>query len=106
MTETIRAEDVLAFILHGQYQGYLADGSDRSYTSERRDELDEIARTVLEDFEGVEELEPDFIDRFRVAASGRHLLMWSADPTVQAGFEAAGVSYPGFEGDVGRLISR
>jgi hypothetical protein len=86
-----RSEDVLEFILHGQYLGYLADGADYSYTMERRDELDVIARTVLRDFEGVEDLEPEVIDRFRVAASGRHLLMWSADPTVQAGFEAAGV---------------
>jgi hypothetical protein len=87
-----RSDDVLEFILHGQYQGYLADGSDRSYTSDRRDELDEIARTVLHDFEAVEDLEPAFIDRFRIAAGGRHLLMWSADPLVQEGFEAAGVS--------------
>ena len=82
-------DDVLEFVLHGQYQGYLADGADRSYTEERRDELDEIARTVLEELEDVEELEPEFLDSFRSAASGRHLLMWSADRTVQAAFEAA-----------------
>lgn len=86
-----RAEDVLEFILHDQYQGYLADGSDRSYTAERRDELDEIARTVLEELEQVDELEPELLERFRAAASGRHLLMWSADPSVQEGFEAAGI---------------
>ncbi len=86
-----RADDVVEFILHDQYQGYLADGSDRSYTAERRDELDEIARTVLEELEQVDELEPELLDRFRAAASGRHLLMWSADPTVQEGFEAAGI---------------
>jgi hypothetical protein len=87
-----RSEDILEFILHDQYQGYLGDdGSDRSYTVERRDELDEIARTVLDQIEQVDELEPELLDRFRAAASGRHLLMWSADPTVQEGFEAAGV---------------
>ncbi|MEQ1787549.1 MAG: DUF4012 domain-containing protein, partial [Acidimicrobiales bacterium] len=86
-----RAEDVLAFILHDQYQGYLTDGEDTSYTDVRRDELDDIARTVLEEFESITDLDADFLDRFRAAASGRHLLRWAADPTVQAGFEAAGV---------------
>jgi len=85
------SDDILPYILHDQYQGYLADGSDRSYTTERRDELDEIARTALEQLESVDDLEPDDLDRFRAAASGRHLLMWSADATVQSGFEAAGV---------------
>jgi Protein of unknown function (DUF4012) len=84
-------EDVLEFILHDQYQVYLEGGPDSSYTEERRDELDEIARTVLEELEQVDELEPELLERFRAAASGRHLLMWSADPTVQEGFEAAGV---------------
>jgi hypothetical protein len=85
------SQDILGYILHGQYQGYLADGSDRSYTFERRDELDDIARTVLDDFETVDELDPDLVDAFQSAAGGRHLLMWSADPEVQRGFEAAGV---------------
>lgn len=85
------SEKIVEYALHGQYQGYLTDGADRSYTEERRDELDEIARAVLEDLEGLGELEPEFLDDIADAATGRHLLMWSADPTVQAGFEAAGV---------------
>lgn len=86
-----RAEDVIPYTLHDQYQGYLADSSDRSYTDARRDELDDIARTVVDEFENVTDLDPDFLDDFRTTAGGRHLLMWSADPEVQAGFEAAGV---------------
>jgi hypothetical protein len=85
------SEDILGYVLHGQYQGYLADGSDRSYTVERRDELDEIARAVLDNFEALEDLDPELVDSFQTAVGGRHLLMWSADPEVQAGFEAARV---------------
>jgi hypothetical protein len=86
-----RAEDVVEFILHDQYQGYLVGDDDRSYTSERRDELDALATAALDAFEQVTELEASFLDRFRRAAAGRHLLMWSSDPAVQAGFEAARV---------------
>lgn len=86
-----RSDDVLEYILNGQYQGYPADSGDDAYTLQRRDELDEIARTVLDAFEGVEDLEPEFLEDFHAAAAGRHLLMWSTDATVQAAFEAAGV---------------
>jgi hypothetical protein len=85
------SDDVLEYILHGQYEGYPAAGGDTGYTAERRDELDEIARAVVDAFDGVEDLEPEFLDDVRTSAVGRHLLMWSSDPRVQAGFEAAGV---------------
>ena len=74
------SDDVLEYVLHGQYEGYLGRRSEHAYTAERRDELDEIARTVLDAFEGVEDLEPEFLDAFSASAAGRHLLMWSSDP--------------------------
>lgn len=85
------ADDIVEFILHDQYQIYLTGSSDRSYTEERRDELDEIARTVLDDFEDVSNVDAAFLDEFAAVASGRHLLMWSEDASIQAGFEAAGI---------------
>jgi hypothetical protein len=86
------ADDVVEFILHDQYQSYLDGSVDRSYTTEqRRDELDEIARTVLAQLEGLTDIDADFLDQFRASASGRHLLMWSTEPQVQSGFEAAGI---------------
>ena len=81
-----------SFILHDQYQGYLSDGADtlvhrRAPRRARRDR----PRPSLDDVRGGRG------PRARAsstgsgrAAGGRHLLMWSADPTVQAGFEAAG----------------
>jgi len=85
------AEQVVAFALHDQYQGYLAGSKDSSYTEVRRDELDQIARTVLSQFEDISDLDPDFLDHFAATATGRHLLMWSAEPLVQDAFVAAGV---------------
>ena len=87
----LRAADVVQFALHDQYQGYLEAGDDRSFTAERRDELSDIATTALAELEVVRELDAALVDRFGTAAGGRHLLAWSKDPTVQAGWEAAGI---------------
>jgi hypothetical protein len=87
----LAGDEVVEHLLHDQYLGYLSGDADASYTTERRDALDEIAREVLSELEEVEDLDPDVVERFRVAAGGRHLLMWSPDPVVQQGFEAGGV---------------
>lgn len=89
---TRRANDVVSFTLHDQYQTYLADGIDKSFiTAERRDELGDLASAVLDEFEQLTEVEPELIEDLARVAGGRHLLLWSSDPIVQDGFEAAGV---------------
>jgi hypothetical protein len=89
---THSAEDVVAFTLHDQYQAYLVDGVDKSFaTDERRDELGALAGAVVEAFEQVNRVEAEFIEELAHVAGGRHLLLWSADPAVQDGFEAAGI---------------
>ena len=85
---------ILPYLLHDQYQGYLSGGADQSYTVERRDELDDLARASLDDLEGIEDVQPELLDHVREVAGGRHLMMWSADPTVQSGVEAAGAGRP------------
>lgn len=85
----LSAEDVVRYALHDQYQGYLTSGGDRSYTEERRDALSEIAREVVNAFEQVEEVDSGFLERLRATANGRHVLMWSGRPPLQAAFEAA-----------------
>lgn len=82
-------DEVVAFALHGQYQGYLSAGDDSSYTEERRDVLEHIATTVLGELEVLERVDADLVEHLLAAARGRHLLVWSADPELQAGWEAA-----------------
>lgn len=89
--KTWTPDEVVRYTLHDQYQVYLGGAKDSSYTSDRRDELDGIARAVIDSFEQLTEVKPEFLDDIRRSAGGRHLLVWSADPVVQRGFEAAGV---------------
>lgn len=87
----LSSDDVVRYALHDQYQGYLTSGGDRSYTEERRDALSEIAREVVNAFEQVAEVDSGLLERLRTTANGRHVLMWSRHPQLQAAFEAAGV---------------
>lgn len=88
----VPAAGVVKFALHDQYMGYLDDPSgDGSYHTDRRDQLEHIAEEALADFDDVESVEPEFVEALSAAARGRHLLLWSPDPELQAGWEAAGV---------------
>ena len=70
-------------LLNGQYKQFPKDQGDRT------DQLGEVARAVFDELESgdwkVGKLATALID----SVAGRHLLLWSADETEQAGWEAA-----------------
>ncbi|MBL8778721.1 MAG: DUF4012 domain-containing protein [Acidimicrobiales bacterium] len=83
--ETVDADNVVQLLLHDQYTGD-PDQSDR------RDRLAEIARAVLEAFDGSSPDLPALAQALREAVEGRHLMLWSADTGRQRAWEQAGVS--------------
>jgi hypothetical protein len=96
-------DEVVRFALHDQYQGYLSAGDDRSFTDERRDVLEQLATTAVRELEGIEHLDTELVEALLAAARGRHLLVWSADPELQAGWQAAELD--GQIGDESVLLS-
>ena len=83
--ETVDADNVVQLLLHDQYTGELDQ-------SDRRDRLAEIARAVLEAFDGSSPDLPALAQALREAVEGRHLMLWSADTGRQRAWEQAGVS--------------
>lgn len=83
--ETVDADNVVQLLLHDQYTGDLDQ-------SDRRDRLAEIARAVLEAFDGSSPDLPALAQALREAVEGRHLMLWSADTGRQRAWEQAGVS--------------
>ena len=83
--ETVDAENVVQLLLHDQYNGDLDQ-------SARRDRLAEIARAVLEAFDGSSPDLPALAQALREAVEGRHLMLWSADEGRQRAWDQAGVS--------------
>jgi hypothetical protein len=84
---TVTPQNVTQLLMHDQYVGLTGDASNAS----RRDELGRIAASV------VQAVQRGGFDTAAVAkqmpatVGGRHLLLWSADPTTEAGWQAAGV---------------
>ena len=91
--ETVDADNVVRLLLHDQYTGD-PDQADR------RDRLAEIARAVLEAFDGSSPDLPALAQALRDAVEGRHLMLWSADASRQRAWEQAGVSGAVGEHDV------
>ena len=84
---TVTPQNVTQLLMHDQYVGLTGDASDAS----RRDQLGRIADSV------VQAVQRGGFDTAAVAkqmpatVGGRHLLLWSADPTTEAAWQAAGV---------------
>lgn len=90
---TVDADNVQQLLLHDQYYGD-PDQSDR------RDQLADIARAVLEAFDSSSPDLPALARALRVAVEGRHLMLWSKEDTEQRAWEQAGVSGAVGEHDV------
>ena len=82
---------IVTYVLHDQYRGYLTAQGDSSFGEVRRDELEDLAEQAVADLDALETIESRFVDRLMVAARGRHLMAWSADPATQAAWEAAAI---------------
>lgn len=86
---TVGYDNADSYLLHDQYAGLSEDASAQQG---RRDKLGDLARAT------VDALESRSIDLSALAtavsnsAQGRHLLLWSGVPSVQAAWEAGGVA--------------
>lgn len=83
--DEVTAENAIAFSLHDQYFG-------GDSVAERRDRVGDLAVQAVKEFDRVDEVAPALLEQMAKAARGRHLLAWSADPGVQAGWEAARIN--------------
>lgn len=83
----IGADTVVAELLHDQYQRFSTE-----QRPERQEALGRVAGAVVARLEGGGWSISGLADALVVAARGRHVLAWSARPSEQAGWEAAGVA--------------
>jgi hypothetical protein len=60
--------------------------------SARRDRLGEVARGAIDAFESREWDPSVLVDELAPAGRGRHVLVWSANPVEQRGWEASGIA--------------
>lgn len=91
--ETVDADNIEQLLLHDQYLG--VDDQDA-----RRDQLSEVARAVLQAFDGSSPDLPTLANGLRNAVIGRHLMLWSKDDRSQLAWEQAGISGSVGEDDV------
>ena len=84
---TMTADRVLGDVMIRQYLGLVGYPDQAT----RRDRLSEIAHGALDNLNKSGWHAADLVDQLRGAARGRHLLAWSANPTEQAGWSAAGI---------------
>ncbi|MGE3620111.1 MAG: DUF4012 domain-containing protein [Acidimicrobiia bacterium] len=87
----VSPDGIVADLLHDQYLA-LADGVSNEAQAERRDRLGAVARAALEALGRSDRIDRSVIDSFGWVVRTRHLMAWSADEEVQAGFEAGGVA--------------
>lgn len=83
---TLGPDDVVEYLLHGQYEGVEIDASQ----DERRDRLSEVANAAVAALEGdvdLVELAEGLLD----AVNGRHIMAWSPEAADRRTWEAAGV---------------
>lgn len=90
---TVTADEVVPLLLNGQYQ---AVGSDPSEQVDRREALGAIAGAAFSALNAGGWSPATLAGELAGAIAGRHLLAWSADPTEQRGWTAAGMA-----GDLG-----
>jgi len=82
------ADDVLGYLLLGQYEGL---GNDDPDQTDRRDQLSVVARAGVDTLTTRPWDVDALVARLGDAAAGRHLLAWARDPVEQRTWEAAGI---------------
>jgi hypothetical protein len=86
---TVTSDSVEQFLLRDQYVGLtVAAGA----STTRRDALGQLAGAVLSSLQGQSANLTSLATSVSSAVSGRHLMVWSADPTTQAAWVVSGVS--------------
>ncbi|MBW3574860.1 MAG: DUF4012 domain-containing protein [Actinobacteria bacterium] len=90
---SLDAGTVVEYLLHGQYVGLPETGHpEEADQQQRRDQLGELAAGAIRAVEGGSYDVAVLASELARAASGRHLLVWSADPRAQQAWETAGTS--------------
>ncbi len=84
---TFDQDNVVDELLHAQYLRFPTDED----KPERREELGNIAGAIFTTFDSGSWSLSGLSSGLATAAGGRHLLMWSADPSEQAGWHELGV---------------
>ena len=87
--QTVGAGNVEQFLLHDQYVG-LTDNA--ANANDRQDALGALSRAVLDQLQGQTIDLTSLAKAMTGAVAGRHLLVWSSNPTDQAAWVASGVS--------------
>jgi hypothetical protein len=94
----VSPEDALGYLMHDQYENVAPDGF-FDLNDERREGLAVIAESVMERILEDTPL-PELVEALAELGRGRHLLAFSDDPVLQAGWEAIEVSGTLHPGDV------
>ena len=84
----LNASDVVQYLTHDQYAGL----SDNEASQVRVDRLGSLATAALDALDNESLDLKSLATAMTTATSGRHLLLWSADPSVEAAWEAGGVA--------------
>ncbi len=87
--QEVSAGSVAQYLLHDQYAGLSDNAAD---ANDRTDALGQLARAVLSQLQGQSLDLTALAKSMSGAVTGRHLMVWSADPTEEAAWKSAGVS--------------
>ncbi|MGH9080540.1 MAG: DUF4012 domain-containing protein [Acidimicrobiales bacterium] len=87
--QTVSADNVEQFLLHDQYAGLTDNAAD---ANDRQDALGALARAVLDQLQGQTIDITSLAKAMSGAVAGRHLMLWSSNPTDQAAWVASGAS--------------
>ncbi len=86
---TFTAGNVEQFLLHDQYAGL---NGESATTNNRQDDLGDLAGAVLNQLQGQSTDLKTLANAVSSAVAGRHLMLWSKNPTAQAAWVVSGVS--------------
>lgn len=84
---TASSGNVLAYLMHDQYAGL---GDDSAGNAARADALGAIADATLHQLQGQSTNLRTLASAMAGAVAGRHLMVWSSDPTAQAAWSSSG----------------
>jgi uncharacterized protein DUF4012 len=87
--QMVSTDTVGQYLLHDQYQSLSDNAAD---AGDRDDALGQLARAVLSQLQGQSLDLTTLANSMSGAVSGRHLMVWSSNPTDEAAWQAAGVS--------------
>ncbi|MDQ2754476.1 MAG: DUF4012 domain-containing protein [Actinomycetota bacterium] len=86
---TVGADGVQQLLLKDQYVGLSADAP---ANGARHEQLGQLASATFDAIQAPGTSLPQLATQVTAAVGGRHLLVWAADPKVQAAWEAAGAA--------------